>query len=388
MKLQVKSGVMEKLAQMGDLMRHEPVGDAPLSEKAPRKKSPPLAGCVSHVTTPKGKKAVLKAMMTTACEKNCNYCAFRAGRSKMRRDTFSPDQMARAFDDAQRAKLVDGLFLSSGVINGGVTSQDKVIDAVEIVRKKYQYQGYIHLKIMPGAEIDQIRRAMVLADRISINLEAPTQHRLNALAPKKDFEHELLERMLWAGRVRREMRQNSRQKLASLVTQFVVGAVGDTDLELLSLSDRLYHQIGLKRAYYAAFNPVIETPFENYQSTSPLREFRLYQSSFLLRDYRWDVEDLPFEDGGNLRLDIDPKRAWADLHLLHAPVEVMTANRHQLLRVPGIGPISADAILKARRRGKIRELIHLQKIGIHAPKQAAPYILLDGRRPPRQLKLF
>ena len=238
---------------------------------------------------------------------------------------------------------------------------------------------------MPGIEYDQLYRLMQLADRVSVNLESPTQERLNALAPKKDFQRELLSMLLLAEQVRRT---HPHEKLACTVTQFVVGAVGDTDQELLSLSSRLYREMGLTRAYYSGFSPVIQTPFENLPPTDPLREHRLYQASFLLRDYGWSVEDLSFMGDGNLRLDIDPKRAWAEMHLRYAPVEVMRAERGQLLRIPGIGPVGADAIIKARRQGKLTSLTDLQKLGIRAPQQASPYILLSGRRPFAQLSLF
>lgn len=178
------------------------------------------------------------------------------------------------------------------------------------------------------------------------------------------------------------------EKLARSVTQFVVGAVGDTDRELLSLSSQLYREAGLTRAYYSAFSPVIQTPFENLTPALPLREHRLYQASFLLRDYGWNVEDLPFLTDGNMQLETDPKLAWAEQHLRHAPVEVMTASREQLLRLPGIGLKGAEAIMRARRRGRLTELGHLRKLNIHAPEQAAPYILLDGHRPVMQLSLF
>jgi predicted DNA-binding helix-hairpin-helix protein len=290
--------------------------------------------------------------------------------------TFQPDEMARTFDVIQRAGLARGLFLSSGIVKGGVTTQDKIIDTAEILRRKYGYGGYIHLKIMPGAEMDQIRRAMQLANRVSINLEGPTPERLERLAPKKDFGGELLERLDWAHRIRAE--ENVR---ASIVTQFVVGAVGDTDLELLSVSERLYRQLGLKRAYYSGFNPILGTPFENLTPTDPARERRLYQASFLLRDYGWDLEDLPFALDANLPLDADPKRAWADVHLRQSPIDVNRASRGELLRVPGIGPASADAILDARQRGKLTDLTHLRAIGLRAVENMAPYILLAGRRP-------
>jgi predicted DNA-binding helix-hairpin-helix protein len=280
---------------------------------------------------------------------------------------------------------VQGLFLSSGIIKGSVTTQDKIIDTAEIVRNRYKYRGYIHLKIMPGVEYDQLYRAMQLADRVSVNLESPTQERLNALAPQKDFMSELLDMLRWAAALRGRY---PHEKLASTVTQFVVGAVGDTDLELLSLSSRLYRQMGLARAYYSGFSPVEQTPFENLTPTDPLREHRLYQASFLLRDYSWNVEELPFGADGNLQLEVDPKRAWAEVHLRAAPVEVMTADREQLLRVPGIGPVGADAILRARRRGRLTDLSDLRKLGIRGPEKAASYILLDGRKPPAQMKLF
>lgn len=303
----------------------------------------------------------------------------------MKRFTFTPDELAGGFDTLQRAGKVEGMFLSSGIIKGGVTTQDKIIETAEIVRRRYGYSGYLHLKVMPAIEYDQLYRLMQLADRVSVNLEGPTQERLNALAPKKDFERDLLTMLRWAEEIRRT---HPDEKLAGTVTQFVVGAVGDTDQELLSLSNRLYRQYGLTRAYYSGFSPVIQTPFENLPSTDPLREHRLYQASFLLRDYGWKVEDLPFLSDGNMLLDRDPKRAWAEMHLRSAPIEIMTATREQLLRVPGIGPVGATAIMHARRRGRLIDLSYLRQLNIRNPEQAAPYILLDGHRPLSQMLLF
>ncbi len=377
---------LTKLAQLGNTTLYEPSGDQPQAEqKRVPYQSRSLDECITNVVTPKGKKPILKTMMTTACERNCFYCPFRAGRSKTQRMTFSSDEMAGAFDTLQRANRVEGIFLSSGIIKGSVTTQDKIIDTIEIIRNRYEYRGYIHLKIMPGVEYEQLYRAMQLADRVSVNLEGPTQERLSALAPKKDFQRELLHMLQLAEGIRST---HPYEKLAGTVTQFVVGAVGDTDQELLSLSNRLYRHYGLTRAYYSGFSPVTQTPFENLPATDPLREHRLYQASFLLRDYGWSVEDLPFLSDGNMLLDMDPKRAWAERYLREAPIEIMKASRRQLLRVPGIGPVGADAILKARHQGKLTEVIDLQKLGIRAPHQASPYILLDGRRPSTQLRLF
>ena len=372
---------------MGDVTLYEPAGDSPHNERSRNKRfqSHSLAECISHVSTPTGKKPILKTMVTTACERNCYYCPFRAGRAKIKRATISPDDLARAFDMMARSGQVDGLFLSSGIVKGSVTTQDKIIDTVEIVRRKYNYRGYVHLKIMPGAEYDQLYRAMQIADRVSVNLEGPTQERLNALAPKKDFDAELVNMLRLAEQIRRD---HPEQRLASTVTQFVVGAVGETDLELLSVTSGLYNRLHLARAYYSSFNPIEDTPLENIAPSNPRREFRLYQSSFLLRDYKWEVEDLPFQQDSNLPMDVDPKRAYADLHLRHNPVEVNTADRDLLMRLPNIGPRGADAILRARRKARLTDLNQLRKLKIRAPEQAAPYLLLDGKRPPVQQRLF
>jgi predicted DNA-binding helix-hairpin-helix protein len=377
---------LDTLTRMGDVTLFEPAGDQPLAERrVPRYQSRSIEECITNVSTPKGPKPVLKAMVTTACERNCNYCPFRAGRSKTQRVTFTPDSIAAATVEMTRKRQVEGLFLSSGIIKGGVTTQDKILDAGEILRKKHRYRGYIHLKIMPGAEYDQLLRAMQIADRVSINLEGPTQERLEALAPKKQFNDELLRMLLWAERIRRE---NPNLRLASTVTQFVVGAVGDTDLELLSLSDHLYRSARLSRVYYSAFSPVIQTPFESLSHTEAIRERRLYQASFLLRDYAWNVEDLPFVGAGNLNTHIDPKTAWAQANLRDAPIDVMRAERDQLLRIPGVGPQTADKILKARRDRRLTDLKQLRDLGMNAVDKAAPFILLDGARPPVQMTLF
>ena len=372
---------LQKLALMAENAAYERAGDAPLAERPYQSHS--LAECIANVSTPKGKKPVLKTMITTACEKNCFYCPFRAGRGRTKRVTITPDAMAKAFDDLQRAKLADGIFLSSGIIKGGTATQDKILDTIEIIRRKYGYKGYVHLKIMPGSEYDQLARALQLADRVSINLEAPTQERLEALAPKKDFANDLLRHIQWA----HDIKQKTGAR-ASVVTQFVVGAVGDTDLELLALTEKLHRQMNLARAYFSAFSPVIQTPLENITPTAPLREHRLYQASFLVRDYGWSVEELNFAGAGNLPLEVDPKKAWADLNLLNAPVDLMRAERDALMRVPGIGAKGADAILRARTTRRLTDLGQLRALGIAAPERLAPYVLLANGKPAQQLSLF
>jgi predicted DNA-binding helix-hairpin-helix protein len=359
----------------------EAVGDAPERERP----APDLSGCVTHVVAGNRRMPVLKSMMTTACERNCFYCPFRAGRSAMRRIRFTPDDMARGFMALYRGGAVEGIFLSSGVIRGGITSQDPILDVGAILREKYDFRGYMHLKIMPGAERDQVRRAMELANRVSINLEAPNADRLEQIAPGKQFDDELMARLRWV----EELRQQSEGRLrSSSTTEFVVGPAGERDVELLSATEYLHRQLKLARVYFSAFRPVSDTPLDNLPATDHQRKVRLYQASFLLRDYEFDVEDLPFADGGDLPQHVDPKRAWADLHLVHAPIEINTASRRELLRVPGIGIKGAARIMAARRKATLRDLTELHAIGIASPQRVAPYILLDGQRPIQQPRLF
>jgi predicted DNA-binding helix-hairpin-helix protein len=167
----------------------------------------------------------------------------------------------------------------------------------------------------------------------------------------------------------------------------VAGGSDESDLELLTTTDWLMKNVRLKRAYFSAFSPIRDTPMENKAAVDPMREHRLYQASFLLRDYGFDLEEMPFAGDGNLPLPADPKLAWAQMNLAERPVEINRAEKRELLRVPGIGLKGADAILQARRTGRLRELSSLRKLGIIVPR-AAPFLLLDGKRAATQLALF
>ena len=344
---------------------------------------------IHNAIMPGGKRiALLKTMLTSVCERNCNYCPFRKGRD-FRRATFKPDEMASAFMQLHQGKAVEGLFLSSGVAGGGPSTQDRLIDTVDILRRKKGYRGYLHLKIMPGTERDQVLRAMQLADRLSVNLEAPNQTALTKLAPMKILLEELLQPLKWAAEFKKAGPPSNSVtgRWPSLVTQFVVGAAGESDVELLGLTTQLNKQIGLQRAYFSAFHPVSDTPFENMTPENPWREHRLYQASFLLRDYGFEFEELPFGPTGHLPLETDPKVGWAKQNLTETPIEVNKADRRTLLKVPGIGPKGVDAILRERRRGTLRELGDLKSLGVLA-QRAAPFILLAGHRPMAQMRLF
>jgi predicted DNA-binding helix-hairpin-helix protein len=363
--------------------------------------------------------AVLKVLQTSACRNDCLYCAFRSGRD-LRRASFAPDELARAFDLMQRAGVVQGMFLSSGVVTT-THSMDAMLATAELLRERYQFRGYIHVKILPGVEAAQIARAVELADRVSVNLEGPSPERLAALAPQKQMR-ELIEPLHLAAKCIREHRRLCDPRLdASTIavagsrlrpisragasspqargaaafgyarlgmsTQFVVGPAGESDRELLVAAQSLYVQTRLARAYYSAFNPVAGTPLADKPPTDPRREFRLYQADWLLRYYGFSAEELPFDATGQLDQTADPKMGWAAAHPERFPLEVNQASLSDLLRVPGIGPTSARAIVAARREGTLQELGDLRRLGAHVAR-ASPYVLLAGKRPPRQLPLL
>mgnify|MGYP000722400149 CR=1 FL=1 len=338
---------------------------------------------------PNGRRIrLLKTLLSSVCERDCHYCPFRAGRD-FRRATFTPEEFARLFLHLYERGIADGLFISSGLAGGGIRTQDRLIETAEILRLKLGFKGYLHLKIMPGAEKAQVERAMQLADRVSINLEAPSAMRLNRLAPHKTFFNELLTRLRWVDEIRQSLppQRGWKGHWPSSTTQFVAGGADESDLELLQTSEFLYRHLHLKRVYYMGFHPISDTPLENHPPTPALRQLRLYQASFLLRDYGFGLDELPFEAGGNLPVGQDPKQAWAEKNLLECPIEINRAEWSQLLRIPGIGPRTAKAILKARRTCTLRDLSSLKKLGI-VVERAAPYILLDGRRAPVQPVLF
>jgi predicted DNA-binding helix-hairpin-helix protein len=337
-----------------------------------------------YVTHPqRGKIPVLRTMQTSACERNCYYCPFQAGRD-YRRVSFKPEELAATFDQMQRKRLVEGLFLSSGIIGGGVKAMDPMLDTVELLRRKYEYYGYIHLKIMPGAEAAQIERAARLADRLSINLEGANEHRLPVLAPKKDFMKELLPPLYWVHQNRYTL--GPWVKPPSITTQFVVGPAGESDRELLTTANMLYKEANLARAYYSPFNPIRGTALADVPKTPLIREHRLYQADWLLRFYGFQVHELPFDEQGHLPLDSDPKLIWAKSHLSQTPLEINRASRTQLLRVPGIGPKTAEAIIAARSLSGLNDLKQLKQLGVQLDR-VAPFILLNGRQAQYQLPL-
>jgi predicted DNA-binding helix-hairpin-helix protein len=377
---------IERLELLTRQMHLEPAEDCYTSPLPTRGKE---AIAVKTALMPNGQPIrLLKTLLSSYCEKNCLYCPFRSDRD-LPRAAFTPDDFARLFHSLYQSGFVEGIFLSSSVFQGAVKTQDLLLDTASILRKRYQFRGYLHLKIMPGAEKDQILQAMLLADRLSVNLEAPHSEGLAILAPQKDFSSDLLSQLQWIQEIRTEKSPVHAWKGSwpSSATQFVVGAAGETDLELLSATENLYHQTKISRAYYSSFSPIAGTPLENLSPSPPRREFRLYQASFLIRDYGFTVEDLIYKESGNLSQEIDPKLAWAEQHLLHHPLEINTASRSKLLRIPGIGPARADRIVSLRRTNPIKSFSKLRKMNLITPK-SSPFILINGKSPALQLHLF
>lgn len=382
---------VDTLKYLSSQMDFEADGEPRLDSPAPVCFTPKEdAHTLTHrAQLPNGKSILLlKTLLSSACERDCFYCPFRAGRD-FRRATFKPDEFAGLFSKMHQSGIAEGVFLSSGIAGGGIRTQDKLLDTADILRKKYQYRGYLHLKIMPGAEKDQVYRAMQLADRVSVNLEAPNTERLARLAPHKIFIEELLRPLKWVEEIRRSEPSYKfwNGRYPSTVTQFVAGGSDESDLELLTITNWLNKNVRLKRAYFSAFHPVRNTPLENKPAVDPMREHRLYQASFLLRDYGFDLEDLPFTNESNLPLYTDPKQAWAQINLVEKPIEINKAEKRDLIKIPGIGLKGADAILNARRMNKLRDLSSLKKLGVVA-ERAAPYLLMDGRKMAAQLSLF
>ncbi len=348
-----------------------------------------LAPSITCVAAPGGRQVpILKILQTSACQNNCLYCAFRAGRD-FRRAHSTPDELAHGFDLLVRAGLVQGMFLSSGIA-GLTRTMDQMLATAELVRGKYGFRGYLHLKLLPGAETAQIERAVALADRVSTNLEAPTAATLARLAPEKQLG-QLLGTMQAAApfiaAAKRWAGDSPGGGRLGLATQFVVGPAGETDRELLGTAEMLYRELKLARAYYSAFSPVPGTPLESESPVDPQRERRLYQADYLLHQYGFAADELPFDDRGQLLPDADPKLLWARLHPERFPVEVNRAPVAELMRVPGIGPRSARAIVAERRLGCLTDLRALARLGARA-EAAAPYVLLNGRRPAWQMPLW
>lgn len=264
--------------------------------------------------------------------------------------------MAKAFQSAYSRRLVEGLFLSSGIAGTPDATMTKMIDTVDILRNKYRYRGYIHLKVMPGSSSDCIREAAKLANRISLNIESPTEEGLAKLSPDKNLKAGFFYTLSLIKNELAKLRFAGR-RVPSVTTQFVVGAADEKDAEIIKATHFLYKNFALKRVFYSAFRPV------------PLaREHRLYQTDFLMRFYRFSPWEIPLDQNGFLPEIGDPKFLWAKANPRLFPINLNLADYWQLLRVPGIGPAAANRIIKIRRQNKIQALSQLEHCRLQIKK--------------------
>ena len=365
----------EKIALMGRFAQFDLCGNCTPRTPESHRRRDALGGWIYPAVLPDGKTVrLLKLLLTNVCRNDCTYCVNRCSRD-VARSGFEPAELAELFSSLWGKGLVQGFFLSSGVQRNADHTMDRMIRTVEIVRKKYGFRGYVHLKVLPGASFEAVERAMRVATRVSVNLEAPSPDRLAQIAPGKDFHADLVQRMQWV----KSILERGDTGCLDHTTQFVVGAAQESDSEILSLTERLYGQMKLKRAYYSAFQPVEEEVREGRRPTPTLREHRLYQADYLVRRYGFTFDELTFDVGGNLPFEMDPKRVWVVEHPERFPVEINRASRQELMRVPGIGPRSARRIVTRRVKQKFHTLEEVQGTGV-VVRWAAPYILIRGKR--------
>lgn len=362
----------EKIELLGASARFDVCASSCFNKGEGRKRAPyGIPRWIYPAVRPDGRRILLmKVLMANACQNNCAYCHNRCG-GAARQTSFTPDELARTFLDLNERGLAEGLFLSSAVESD--KTMGRMLDAVEILRNRAHFRGYIHLKVLPGASFCQVERAVELANRVSINLEAATPAGLQLLAPSKRFKDDLFVRLKWISECIAKA-----GACKGHTTQFIVGATPETDRDIFASVAGLYSNLRLERAYFSAFQPIAGTPLEGAMPVPLMREHRLYQADYLLRQYRWPKDDLIFGTDGNLSLKEDPKYVWARNHPERFPIEVNQADIEDLLRIPGVGPRSAKRIVEYRTRGRLHTMSDLRHFGA-VTRRAAPFVLLNGK---------
>ena len=329
--------------------------------------------------------SLLKILFTNECIFDCKYCINRRS-NDVPRASFTPDEICELTIEFYRRNYIEGLFLSSGILKSPDYTMELICAALEKLRKVYRFQGYIHVKAIPGASEELIERAGFLADRMSVNLELATAEGLRMLAPHKTRDKILKPmRLVQNGRSQNAYELKVYHHAPSFVpagqsTQMIVGATPETDYQMLHVAETLYQRFDLKRVFYSAFvsvNVDKALPAKTDQGPPLLREHRLYQADWLLRYYKFEAKELLTEEEPNFNPLFDPKCNWALRHLEYFPVEVNRASYEMLLRVPGLGYRSAGRIVRARRLGTL-DFQDLKKIGV-VLKRAMYFLTCNGR---------
>lgn len=341
---------------------------------------------VCHSWTPDGRcVSLLKVLLTNYCIYDCQYCVNRIS-ADVPRARLQPAEVAYVTIEFYRRNYIEGLFLSSGVIRSPDYTVEQMAEVVRLLREVHRFAGYVHLKIVPGASAELIARAGRYADRLSANIELPTDGELRQLAPQKTTREvessmsEIRDRHRAARAERRQSKRAPSFAPAGQSTQLIVGATPSPDATILGTAARLYRGQGLRRVYYSAFNPIPNAAAILPRTTPPLvREHRLYQADWLLRYYGFDVSELTTAAVPNLDLQVDPKLAWALRNRDFFPVDVNHASKEALLRVPGLGVRNAMRILALRARRRLR-LADLRRLRV-AVKRAEPFIVTADANP-------
>jgi len=330
------------------------------------------------------KKGILsKEFITSFCENNCFYCAFRKDRN-FKREFIQPEKLAKSFFEKYRKGYARGIFISSAILKSSDETQYLINKSAIILRKKYGYRGYMHIKIMPDTDYFAIKEALLYADRASVNFEAPGDSYLKKLSKDKDFK-KIFDTVLKMRRAYFELRGKYPFILPyGICTQFIYSPLSERDRDYLEFTEFLYRKINLKMVYFSRFTPVQRTPFESLKQVSLLREKRIYQASLLIRDYGFSLNDIPLDENGNLIKNKDPKLVYAEKNYHLFPVDIKKASYEILLRIPGIGPKIAKKIIQ--NRDDIN-LYNLDKLGINL-KRAGRFILVSGKSPLKQASLF
>ncbi len=325
-----------------------------------------------------GYSLLLKTLVSNACSNDCKYCPLRRG-SNVERCSLTPDEIANIFLEYRRTENVFGLFLTSGVTGTPDQSMERLLDTTKLLRRKHQFRGYIHLKILPGSSDAAIEEALRCATAVSLNIETPGRRHFEKLSASKDYDRDIINPLRLISRLTAPGQRYARVKCT---TQFVVGASDETDAEIVKYMDGIYERLKFDRIYFSAYQPGLgdpSIPGEQALRRQPgdallRREHRLYQTDFLLRKYGFTGKELIFDAGGNLALDGDPKETWARAHPEYFPLNANTADREKLLRVPGLGLLGVARLLEARQQGALRSLAAAGLRGRLAAK-AAPYLV-------------